>query len=799
MNFKTTIALAIVAAALGIAYFVVSRTPAPTEDDTTPKPSAPPTKSVFEPRIEAADVVAIQLDRTGKPTLKFTRTGNKDANGQLEPWTFADNGGATESYMVDGFVYLITGLQSTRSFAPGSAGNPSAADAGLEPPRAVLTATTRDGKTHTLQMGAKLPLSNDTYVRVAGAETIHVTARSFDEELKKSPNDYRAKSLFRIARNQASHVVAAIAEGRRFDFSKSSSDDWVMNEPAKGYAEKDAIRALVNALANVRVDEYVDDAPTSLAALGLDPPQLTLSVTTEEKKPLPATQPAESQPAEPQFETIAKTHTLLVGGYADIAQTKRYVKLPDATWVASATKETIDPLIPDLAKLRDKRVTRVKTAAATRVELTSGGATAVLTKAGESWAGEGDLSDLDRETVLGMLLAFEDLRAIEFIDEKTDDPRYGLASPRATIRVTVAGVVEPVTLHIGGPTSSGLNTYVQVAGQSSVMVVSTEQASRLALSPMALRSRAIVTARPDEIRAITLVRPSGTVELKQDGGWKLVSPAGAPVDPAAIRDLTNDLARLRGKSVVARDADAEYGLAEPLLRVRFTLYQSAEPAASQPEAASQPGAASAPADGPPAPTITEIGLRVGRKDNKTYCRREDQPFIFELDETVQKTLMGEMIRRQLFDFDTSSLAAIRIESNNGMVEFERSDKEWKYTPDTSVKLSKKKLDDFALELAGLRVEQYIAYSGAEHAASAPGDPVVVTLRLKDGTTHTLKVDQVKRGELPRAAVWVEKARSFLLRQADAERLIRGLDAYIGTDETAPPGAAPGAAPPIPPG
>ena len=52
------------------------------------------------------------------------------------------------------------------------------------------------------------------------------------------------------------------------------------------------------------------------------------------------------------------------------------------------------------------------------------------------------------------------------------------------------------------------------------------------------------------------------------------------------------------------------------------------------------------------------------------------------------------------------------------------------------------------------------------------------MRLKDESPITLKVDQVRAGELPRKAAWVEQRRVFLLRQAEAEKLMRGLDHYV---------------------
>jgi hypothetical protein len=73
----------------------------------------------------------------------------------------------------------------------------------------------------------------------------------------------------------------------------------------------------------------------------------------------------------------------------------------------------------------------------------------------------------------------------------------------------------------------------------------------------------------------------------------------------------------------------------------------------------------------------------------------------------------------------------------------------------------------------------VAYRDGDPASYGLADaPVTVTIRLKDESTITLKVDQVRAGELPRKAAWVEQQRVFLLRQAEAEKLMRGLDYYV---------------------
>lgn len=774
MNFRTTLVLLILACIGGSFFFLYNAPPAPTTDKEEDAESPTHTKYVLDPRPTAADVVKLKFERGSRPALSFERSGQKDEKGMPEPWRLVDPPlGVTESYLVDGIVNVACGLQSNRIFKPGAKNSVTAADAGLAPPQAVVSMTDKNGKEYKIEIGKKAPLSNDTFVRVAGASDIMTTTRDFAADLKRDAAEYRGKRPLTVARNAATRVQLEL-EGKSYDFAKSATaDEWVMNAPAKSYAEKAELTKIVNGLANLSISEYVEDAPQSLAQFGLDKPVAKLTVTTEEKKPKPpASQPADSQPASQEFETVTKTHSILVGGWADVAQTKRFAKLPDSPWVGTITKESADAMMPDIGKLRDKRVLRVKEAELTKLDITMGTATTTLTRVEGQWTGSGDLVDLDKEVVKSVAQGLEDLRAIEFIDDKPDDPKYGFANPRATIKLATSAAVEPQTLTIGAATPSGRNNYVRVGGQSSVTVVTSEQVERIAIGSLGLRSRAIFSFAPGDLRTISLDRGDVKYQLKHESGpWQIVEPAGAVFDVDGVASLTNDLARLRAKQVVAKDADVPYGFDKPAITIRFSVEQT--PPQPTSDAASAPAA-------PPAPVRKEFTLLATRKDGKAYCRRSDLPYVFELDDSVYKTFTGELIDRNLNKIAADSLTRIKITSNNGGVEFERSGKDWTYLADPSVKLNSKKVDELAGEIAGLRVEQYVKYTDAEPPAGT-ADAVTVVATTREGETMTLVVEQVRAGEAPRKGTWLEKRRSFLMRIGDPEKLIRGLDYYAKSE------------------
>jgi hypothetical protein len=788
MNFKTTLVLLVlVVIGAGLWYFAGHGQPAVPEADTDQPPEREP-RYVLAEQPKPNDIVRLEIERPDQPRLVFERAEKEDTPEQMEDWRMIEPlDSATESYVVNGPVRMLTGLQYERSFSPGAKDGVSVADAGLEPARATFNLVDKGGKAYTFEIGRQVALSNDTYVRLGGKDEIFVVGRDMKRDIEREVKDYRAKRIMKLMAADARHVRID-HDATVYDFARGVGDEWVINEPVKTYARADKVRALVNALNAVSVEEYIEDSPEALAAYGLDSPFLTISVTTEKKERAAEepeapedTEQATTRPTEPRFEVVTATHTLAVGDYADLSSETRYVKLPDQPWVAAVTTQQLDKLIPNLADIRDPSVTRVKASQVTRLEIATGGATATLEKKHGQWQGTGDLAELEAEAVGKVMAAFEDVNAIEYIDNPEDLGKYGLDQPRATLTATTAGTVEPVSLRIGSDTASGRHTYVQVAGQNSVLVIGAERAAELAVSPLGLRSRVITAGTPQQIKHISVARGEKryVLERTEDGkGWRMVEPEDTPADPAAARELANDLSRLRARQVVARDDDGSYGLTTPAVTIRFVMER---PAAVPPPAQTQP--ATAPAE--PAAEQVEHTLLVGRRKGKTYARIDDVSYVFELDETVYKVMTQELIRRSLFDIAGEDVMYLSIEAPGGTVEFQREEGQWTYPPDKFVKLSQKKVGDFVKELAELRVDAYLAYREGNLATyGLENAPVTVTMRLTDESAITLKIDQVRAGELPRKAAWVERQRVFLLRAAEAEKLMRGLDYYVKAEDAA---------------
>lgn len=772
MNFKTTGLLVALVVVLGAVWVFYPKSTAPDETAVTvAPPSKQDTQPLLSPAPESKSIVRVAVERPNKPRLVFTRAPKAEQPDQMENWQ-ADEPLAVpvQTYTVDGLVSTMIGLQTRGSFKPGEAGGPTEADAGLNPPLATVTLTDKNGREYKFEVGQKAAMSTDTYLRLAGEGYIHIVSRELESQVKREFDEYRDKKLLTLNPSNAVRLAMQV-EGKPYEFARGADSQWVIDAPIKSHAEREPVMELLRKLSGLRAVEFLSGSNVDLASYGLDRPYLVADVTTETKKtkPQPVDESA-SQPAEPQEETITEHVGLQIGGFADLKKENRYVKLAGQDWVATVAQKDVAPLVPDLAKLRDSRVTRVAPNMAQKLSLSAEGVTVALEKTGGKWQGQGELADLEPAAVNDLLQAFEDLRAIDYIDEPADLAEYGLAEPRAEVSVSVSGSVEPVTLRIGNLTKSGRNAYVQREGEPTVFVVSAQQAYRMVVPPLTLRSRKIVSIDEDNIERLVIERGSTRYELvREEDQWKPAAALDMPIDEGPVRAIVNDLSHLRARKVVARGDEGRYGLDQPELTIHFAVTEApaADKATTQPEA------------GPPAPpVVNEHTLRVSRREKTAFARFDDDPYVYELDDTVYRVLSAELLNRKLFPFAADEVVGVTVVQPSGTLEFAKQDDQWVFTPDPFVKIAQDKVNELINTLSGLRAESFVQYRGADFQANGLFTaPLTTSLKLKNGELANLKIEQ-KTGDTSPLAGWVEEKCAFRLAPADYDRLIRTLDHYL---------------------
>ncbi len=773
MNVKTTLALVIVLVVIGILWFFApAREAGPEAESTEPVSNAP--RFVFDPQPELDALTRIEVQRPERPTLVFAATKDTDAPAARVAWRLVEPVDApAEVPQVTALARTLLNLQYLVEFTPGSGDQPTLAEAGLDPPTATVIMVEEDGQEHVVQIGGQVVMSTDTYVCLGDQDKIYVASRDLLPQVRKDLSDYRSKRLFDFKPEDVAQAVITQGDSR-YDLTRQGDQDWVLNEPVRAHAAADQVKILLRNFSSLRATDFVP-ADVSGSALGFDNPYLTFEVTTEQRHRIIPDEPT-SQPAEPEYETITDTYQIVVGAPAGLDGKQRYARRAGADWAVTVGSATLENLLPDLDKLRDPRVLRIKASDVTALEIASADQTARLEQIDGRWQSTtADLGNVESSAVIDVLNALEALQAVSFIDAPGAPSEYGLAAPRATLSVQVRGSVEPIVVHVGSATGSGQYAYLRLDDQEPVIVVGASQADRLLVTPIELRSRVIFSVPPADLRNVVVQSEYLRYELGRpgDAGWKLVIPVNAPLAVDNANALVANLARLRARSIAGRFDEGGFGLDAPALVVSFD-YEFVPP--PEPDADEGPPS---PEEEPAEPILVGQTLTIGRVDDRVYARRAEEPYVFELDQSVYRTLSAELIDPAVFDFGAGDVVAVTMQFTDEELELRRGDDGWEYVPEPFLALDQKQVEDLVQSLAGLTAERYRSYRGADAGElGLSRDVTVITIELTDGRTYALRVGSSGGVSENCLALLVAEGRAFELAPQTCDKLVRGLGAYL---------------------
>ncbi len=760
MNFRTTLVLLLVLGVVaGVFLFTQPRQDALREaavDATGDQERTPLLTDV-----SAEDAVRLRVERVGLPTLVLARSMEE---GTRTDWRLVEPvSAAAEQWRVDSLVRDVVGVSSLAAAASGV----TADDAGLTPPEAVVELTMSDGAEHAIEIGRPVALSEDVYGRLAGESQIYVLERRLADATRRDVTEFRTRDLLEVDAARVRRFEIG-ADGRRYAFERGGvGDAWRILAPVRTRANGTEVRTLLNEIGRLTIERFADEDRNS-PAVRFDEPYMTLTLVSDAPAPL-AVDP-NMAPTGP----MVREQTLTVGGPADLGRTQRFVRVNARDEVLIVSASSLDELKPELGELRASEVVGVTAEAINAITLQSGGERVELVRddASGRWNSVDAAQPVDQDVLAEMTGAIANLRAIDYVDDVEDLAAYGLEAPRAELEVRAIGRPTPLQLRIGAVTASERNAFAQRGDEPTVYVVNANLVNTLAVEPVTLRSRDMLTFDPARLERMRIVRRDGAYALvRDDGGWRFAD-RDAPVDSESVPTLVTTLSRLRAAGIEgSQDAEA-YGLAEAPITVELTLEDSA-------------------GDG----TVTRR-VALGFTSEGAFARVDDEPLIYRLDPTAPPVFQAEFVERKLFDFGGDDIVEVVVEAPGGVNHLAREGDGWVFPPDPYVQLSTSRVETFVDELADLRADRILAWSGADLAQSGLAEtPATARITLRDGGVITLNLDQVQRGGLPRRAAWVEQQRVVLLRFSDAERLMQSVDAFIR--EAAPEEPSP-AAPGMPP-
>jgi hypothetical protein len=277
-------------------------------EETVEKKKDDIVKAIFDPKPEGVDrIEVVRRDRDEELTIV------KDG----ESWRIVKpiEAPATEHQVRQNLFEKARDIKYVRSYEKGDKDRPGEKLTGLDTPRAVVRLFKGDKQVGEVRVGRPLPTGKGNYLQLGGADEVFESHESLTDAFSASLKEYRDLQVIKF---DAKDVQKVTVTGGQTIVLTRDGDDWLVEKPVRGRADKIKADQLVSSLSSLRAVEFKPDAPAHLDAFGLEPPALQVVVEVEKEIP-PKASPDDktAKPADTQPTREHKTYTLLVGHTAD--------------------------------------------------------------------------------------------------------------------------------------------------------------------------------------------------------------------------------------------------------------------------------------------------------------------------------------------------------------------------------------------------------------------------------------------------------------------------------------------------
>src|SRR5438132_1708553 len=319
MNFKTTIALAVLAVVGGLLWLIVPWHRKP--------PSSSESLPVLEQQLKPERRQRIEVIHSGRSVV-FER-------GSTGEWTLPGHWPARQAE-INRLVGTLTSLQSR--FAPIPLDNPPDVDVyGLSKPLLGIRVKT-DDNVHELEFGEEPGESNrfsrPTFVRVDDNNEVIRLAPGLISAFVRPFGFYQQHQLFpaQVAKEGTDKTERLLAKTVMVQEKKSAptrftlvkaGDDWQLQEPVHDSPDPDKLKTLLTAVPDIWAEKFIENPDKDLGQYALRDPEQTVQITKsngetmalligkqsrEEKRTKLKPPPPFGPPQPPQPETVVEKY-----------------------------------------------------------------------------------------------------------------------------------------------------------------------------------------------------------------------------------------------------------------------------------------------------------------------------------------------------------------------------------------------------------------------------------------------------------------------------------------------------------
>lgn len=423
-------------------YFVESKKPAPTGDDSKPK------EKVFH--FDKAKVKEVAFSAGGEST-KLVKEG--------ETWKMtAPMAVLADTSAVDSMVGSLSGLEMDEEVAPSAT---NLKDFGLESPEKTVTVTPEGGAAETLLVGAKLADGSGVYAKTPDKTRIFTVSTFGLSSLDKKPFDLRDRDFLHVKRDAVKTLEITGPQGS-YALAKSDKGEWAFTKPVSTLAGRWSVDGLLGTLESLRMESVAAEETKDLKKFGLDKPSRTVTLGLAD----------------------GKTKALEIG--ASAGDKKWHARETGASLVAVIPTAIVDDLAKGMGELRSKRLLEVATYETEGFDVVLGGATKTYAKTtvkdaqgldSAKWKRTApDAKDLETNKVEDALYKIGAIEVAEFLDAPKGPDAYGLEAPALALAIRSGAGKGEQKLELGKKDGA---VYARRPGDASILKIDATKAEEL--------------------------------------------------------------------------------------------------------------------------------------------------------------------------------------------------------------------------------------------------------------------------------------------------------------------------------
>jgi len=148
---------------------------------------------------------------------------------------------------------------------------------GLVNPYAKLSFISKGKNPDVLVIGDKTINGNDFYCLNPSLKSVFLIQPYMAEGFMKVPNEIRDHTLIKTDQ-VAAEKVEIDYQGKSLLLAKDDKNNWSLEKPVREKADSNKLRDFLNSINTQRIDDFVEDHPSNLAAYGLSSPRASIEI-----------------------------------------------------------------------------------------------------------------------------------------------------------------------------------------------------------------------------------------------------------------------------------------------------------------------------------------------------------------------------------------------------------------------------------------------------------------------------------------------------------------------------------------